>query len=80
LRLKLERLQKGWNQTTLAFHAHITPAELSRIETGRLRPYPGQLDRISNVLGVAATTLLDEIEVTDTELTRLAYGRGAERA
>lgn len=71
LRLKLMRLQKGWNQTTLAFHARVTPAELSRIETGRLRPHPRQLERIGRVLDLASAALLDEVEVADTEMARL---------
>lgn len=59
LRLKAERLRRGWTQTDLAYHARMTAAEISRIETGRLRPYPGQADRLSCVLGLRLEDLLE---------------------
>jgi transcriptional regulator with XRE-family HTH domain len=52
LRLKAERLRRGWTQVDLSYHARVSPAEISRIETGRLRPYPSQVERIAHVLGV----------------------------
>ena len=63
LRLKAERLRRGWTQTDLGYHARITPAEISRIETGRLRPYPGQAERLSRVLELAPTELLAEVPI-----------------
>ena len=52
LRVKAERLRRNWTQTDLGYHARITPAEISRIETGRLRPYPGQAERLARVLDI----------------------------
>jgi transcriptional regulator with XRE-family HTH domain len=65
LKVKAERLRRNWTQTDLGYHARITPAEISRIETGRLRPYPGQLERLAKVLNVETTDLL--LDVVDTE-------------
>ena len=80
LMLKLERLRKGWNQTALAFHTGVSVADLSRIETGRLRPYPRQLDRLGAALDVAPSMLLDEVEIAETEATKLVEARRARRA
>jgi transcriptional regulator with XRE-family HTH domain len=60
LRVKHERLLRGWTQTVLAYHAGMSAAEISRIESGRLRPYPGQVERLSVALGVPAKALLEE--------------------
>ena len=34
LRVKAERIRRGWSQLDVAFHARIQPSELSRIERG----------------------------------------------
>ncbi len=62
LRVKHERLRRGWNQTALAFHAGLSVPEVSRIETGRLRPYPRQLARLSAVLGLDGAVLLEVVD------------------
>ena len=61
LRLKQERLRRGWTQTDLGFHARMTAAEISRIETGRLIPYPGQLNRLVGVLGIQHQQILEQV-------------------
>jgi len=63
LRLRAERLRRGWSQQDLSFFARLSTADLSRIETARLRPYPPQLERLARVLGIEADRLLDEVEV-----------------
>ena len=65
LRLKAERLRRGWTQTDAAFHARLTAPEFSRIETGRMQPYSGQLERLARVFGLSPNTLLEL--VTDDE-------------
>jgi transcriptional regulator with XRE-family HTH domain len=62
LRIKQERLRRGWNQTALAFYAGVSVADISRIESGRFRPYDGQLLRISAALEVDPATLLEQVE------------------
>lgn len=60
-KLRAERIRRGWTQTDLAFHARVTPADVSRIETGRLRPYPSQVERIARVLELPPADLLVEV-------------------
>jgi ribosome-binding protein aMBF1 (putative translation factor) len=65
LRMKRARVERGWNQTTLAFHAGMSTADVSRIESGRMRPYPSQVERLSRALELDSARLLEE---ADTEL------------
>jgi transcriptional regulator with XRE-family HTH domain len=51
-RLRHLRLSRGWSQRRLAREADISEADVSRIETGRLRPYGGQRRRLARALGV----------------------------
>lgn len=60
LKVKYERLRRGWNQTALAFYTGMSVSDISRIETGRIRPYPGQLQKLSKVLGVDCVALLED--------------------
>ena len=60
LRMKVERLRRGWNQTALGYHAKMSGPEISRIETGRTRPYPKQLARLAKVLRLSPDTLIEE--------------------
>ena len=65
LRLRLERLRRGWNQTALAFYAEMSAPEVSRIETARMRPYPSQMEKLSRVLGLDPEVLLQEMGEAD---------------
>ncbi len=67
LRIKVERLRREWTQTDLGYKARMTPAEISRIETGRLTPYPGQIKRLVRVLGLGADELLAHVDVVDDD-------------
>lgn len=60
LRMKAERLRRGWNQTVLAYRARMSGPEISRIETGRTRPYPRQLARLAKVLSLSPETLMQD--------------------
>ena len=60
-RMKAERLRRGWNQTVLAAKVGMSAADISRIESGRARPYPGQADRLAKVLKLAASRLQDQV-------------------
>jgi len=44
------RKQQGLSQLRLAFLTGIQPPEISRIETGRIKPYPGWRRRIARAL------------------------------
>ena len=62
-RLKAERLKRCWTQTDLAFYARMSSSDISRIESGRLIPYPAHVERLSKVLGLDPGELLEEVEV-----------------
>ena len=62
LRLREERLRRGWSQTELAFYAHLSASDISKMETGRFLPFPAQAARLAEVLGMAAEALLEEVE------------------
>lgn len=51
-KLFVERRRRGWSQQTLAHLAGIQASDVSRIETGRLHPYPSQAQRLARVLGI----------------------------
>ena len=67
LRLKSERLRRGWNQTVVAYRTGLSVADVSRIETGRLHPYPSQIGRLSMVFGLDGASLLEDVGATDNE-------------
>ena len=46
------RLARGWSKNQLAQKARITPADVGRIESGRLIPYEPQLRKLARALGV----------------------------
>ena len=64
LRLTAERLRRGWPKSTLARRARLDQANVSRIESGRARPYPVELRRLARALGLpadAAENLLEQV-------------------
>lgn len=62
LRIKSERLERRLSQQEAAVLAKIGYADLSRIETGRLIPYPGHAKRLESLFGMPIEQLLKEIE------------------
>ena len=61
VRLKAERLKRGWSQQDLAFHARMASADISRLERGWARPYPTQARRLAETLGIPEEELLQEV-------------------
>jgi transcriptional regulator with XRE-family HTH domain len=55
--LKKVRTEKGFSQLTLAKLTNIAPTDISRIENGWLRPYPGWRKRLAKALKVSETEL-----------------------
>lgn len=51
IRLTAEREAKGFSKAALARAACLDQALISKIEMGRVTPYPGQLERIAVALG-----------------------------
>jgi ribosome-binding protein aMBF1 (putative translation factor) len=61
LRIAKERRRRGWTQTQLAAKARLSTSDVSRIETGRMRPYPVQAERLARALNLRVESLLDEV-------------------
>ena len=71
---KVERLRRGWSQQQLALFALIWPSDVSRIETGRTRPYPGQAKRLAKVLGLTPKELQDPVGIEGITSTHQKKG------
>ena len=56
-RLREIRKGKGLSQLRLAFMTDIAPWDISRIENGWIKPYPGWRKRLSKALGVSEIEL-----------------------
>jgi len=64
-RLAEVRKKQGISQLRLAYLTGIQPPEISRIETGRLKPYPGWRKRIARALKVSEAEIFPEDENAD---------------
>jgi transcriptional regulator with XRE-family HTH domain len=58
--LKETRTKKGLSQLALAKLTNITPTDISRIENGWLRPYPGWRKRLAMALKCSEKKLFPE--------------------
>lgn len=56
-RLRDIRKAKGFSQLKLALMTGIPPSEISRIENGWLKPYPGWRKRLARALGTTEAEL-----------------------
>jgi transcriptional regulator with XRE-family HTH domain len=56
------RLEKGWNQNVLAFHADLAPSVISLVETGRREPNATTLRKLSRALDVEIPDLFGRAE------------------
>jgi len=61
LKIKAERLRRQWTQTDLGARAGLSASDISRIESGRLQPYPRQVQRLARALKLAPAELLAEV-------------------
>ena len=61
LRIRSERLRRGWSQTVLAYRAKLSASDVSRIENGIQRPYPRQAAALGRALEIAPEALLEEV-------------------
>lgn len=55
--LRKIRNEKGLSQLRLSFLTGIPPGDISRIENGWLRPYPGWRRRLAKALGATEAEL-----------------------
>jgi len=54
------RLEKGWSQNELAYHAKLAPSVISLIETGKRDPNATTLRKLANALEVRVPDLFEE--------------------
>ena len=69
-KMRLARLEKGWSQQELGFKAKVSASDVSRIETGRMIPYPAQARRLARVLDLDVEELQDCITARYHEVGR----------
>ncbi len=63
LRIRQERLKRGWTQQQLAFFADVGVSDVSRIETGRVSdPYPTHAKKLARILGINPKELTEPAE------------------
>lgn len=62
LRLQEEREARGWSQAELCRRTGIHPTTLSRLEGGKVYPYPGWKRRLSRALGIPGDELFQGVE------------------
>jgi transcriptional regulator with XRE-family HTH domain len=51
--VRLLRAMRGWTQSELSFRSQVSQFLISRLETGRGRPGPGEIARLEKALGVS---------------------------
>jgi len=63
--ITLIRQKRGWSQAELARKAEIGEANLSRLEQGKIFPYPGWKRKLGDALGVDPEILFQEVKHND---------------
>jgi len=66
LKLAAERKRLGLSQLEVSRRTRMAPADVSRIESGRFRPYRGQLRRLARALGWPVTDAQKLLEAAET--------------
>jgi transcriptional regulator with XRE-family HTH domain len=59
MRLRDERVRRGWSQTRLSGLTGISQADISAIECGRQAPWPSWRRRIAEVMGIPEAELFN---------------------
>ncbi|MEX0973994.1 MAG: helix-turn-helix transcriptional regulator [Bacillota bacterium] len=67
LQITCLRRRLNLTQARFAALALMHASDISKIEAGRLRPYPGQLRRLARVLGARPEELLVEVPGEEAE-------------
>ena len=64
LQLTIERERRQWSRTELGRLARIHPARVGQAESGHVRPYPVELERLATALAWKAdpAALLEEVD------------------
>ena len=56
-KMRAERLRRGLSQIALSYLSGVSASDVSKIETGKLQPYPSQGERLAQVLGLQPSEL-----------------------
>lgn len=59
MRLGVLRRERKFSQFELGRRSRVHPATISRIESGRYLPYPGEAKRLARALGVPVKELFE---------------------
>jgi len=59
-KMQQRRDAKAWSQTKLAYMAKVAQSDISAIENGWRKPYPGQAKRLSKLLGLTPDELTQD--------------------
>jgi transcriptional regulator with XRE-family HTH domain len=76
LRIKRERIRKGFTQAELANKAGLTPGAISQFETGARDPNSESLQKLALALSVTADLLLGRKNFDEAELVSDPQVRG----
>ena len=60
--LQRRREERGWSKAELARRAELNATTVGSIESGRFRPYPGQLSKLAKALGVTVEDITTKEE------------------
>ena len=67
LKMTAARSRLGWSQSELSRQSGVNQTTISLIESGRLRPYPAQLEKIARALGWPLDEADRLVEAADPE-------------
>ncbi len=51
LKISQKRKERGWSMSELSHKSGVHVSTISLIESGRMRPYPGQAEKLAHALG-----------------------------
>jgi transcriptional regulator with XRE-family HTH domain len=61
LRLRAERLKRGWSQTQVSMRTGIATPDVSAVERGRRYPHPGWRRRLAAAFQIPESELFSEV-------------------
>ena len=61
-KMKAERIKRNWSQVDLSFFSRVPVSDISKIETGRMRPYPAHAQKLASALGLNPGELQEPVE------------------
>ena len=65
-KLKARRIEMKLNQQAVGYLSQVSAADVSRIENGRMVPYPSQAERIAKVLKLNPSELQEPANIEAT--------------